>query len=71
MNNLLKWDKVDYPPKKKIKLERQNCIESVKDFYEKKKFPRYHELMQTIQEMRKENHRLRTQLEKWWNKKLR
>ena len=69
MNNLLKWNKVDLPPKKKPKLERQNCIESVKDFYDNKKFPRYYELMQTIKEMRKENKRLNAELERWWNKK--
>jgi len=64
MNNIM-----NFSPKKKPRLERQNCIESVKDFYEKRKFPRYHVLMQTINEMRKENKRLRIELEKWWNKK--
>ena len=69
MNNLLKWNKVDLP-EKKPKLERQDCIESVKDFYDKRKFPRYYELMQTINEMKKENKRLRSELQRWWNKKL-
>ena len=57
----MKWENVKMPSPV---LQRQNC-----KIVEKRKYPRYHELVNEIKRMKLENKRLRNELIKWWSKK--